>query len=49
MTNYYYSSNPDVEHKEKKWNFELLGNNIHFTTDNGVFQKIRLILVQEYY
>lgn len=39
MTNYYYSSNPDVEHKEKKWNFELLGNNIHFTTDNGVFSK----------
>ena len=39
MTNYYYSSNPDVEHKEKKWNFELLGNNIYFTTDNGVFSK----------
>ncbi len=33
MTNYYYSSNPDVEHKE------LLGNKIHFTTDNGVFSK----------
>ena len=39
MTNYYYSENPEVTHQERHWNFELLGNNFQFTTDNGVFSK----------
>ncbi|KRL02871.1 class I SAM-dependent methyltransferase [Liquorilactobacillus capillatus] len=39
MTNYYYSKNPDVEHNEQTWNFELLGSNLTFITDNGVFSK----------
>lgn len=39
MTNYYYSHDPNVEHDEKNWQFELLGNNLLFTTDNGVFSK----------
>ncbi|KRM95906.1 16S RNA methylase [Liquorilactobacillus aquaticus DSM 21051] len=39
MTNYYYSKNPNVKHDEQTWNFELLGNNFTFITDNGVFSK----------
>lgn len=39
MTNYYYSENPDIEHQERKWNFNLLGNEFRFVTDNGVFSK----------
>lgn len=39
MTNYYYSKNPDVEHEQKFFDFELLGNNLAFVTDNGVFSK----------
>lgn len=39
MANYYYSENPDVESKQRVWEFELLGNNFKFTTDNGVFSK----------
>lgn len=39
LTNYYYSENPDIEHQERKWNFNLLGNEFHFVTDNGVFSK----------
>ncbi|MCP0886391.1 class I SAM-dependent methyltransferase [Ligilactobacillus sp. WILCCON 0076] len=42
MTNYYYTKNPDVEHDEKKWDFTLLGNKLHFITDNGVFSKRRV-------
>lgn len=39
MENHYYSKNPTVEHEEKNWNFELLGNDFSFVTDNGVFSK----------
>ena len=39
MNNHYYTANPDVQHALKNWDFELLGNNIKFTTDNGVFSK----------
>ena len=39
MTNYYYSEHPDVEHQERRWNFNLLGNEFRFVTDNGVFSK----------
>lgn len=39
MENYYYSKNPNVEHDEKYWNFELLGHEFTFVTDNGVFSK----------
>ena len=42
MTNYYYTENPDVVHDEKVWNFTLLGNDLTFTTDNGVFSKSRV-------
>ncbi|MBW1605988.1 class I SAM-dependent methyltransferase [Lactobacillus sp. Sy-1] len=39
MTEYYYTPNPDVKHQEQSWNFDLLGNQFTFTTDNGVFSK----------
>lgn len=37
--NYYYSANPDVVHAPKQFTFTLLGNDLLFTTDNGVFSK----------
>lgn len=37
--NYYYSKNPDVRHEEKTFDFRLLGFNMKFITDNGVFSK----------
>ncbi|QLE62072.1 Ribosomal RNA small subunit methyltransferase C [Furfurilactobacillus rossiae] len=39
MNNHYYTPNPDVVHDEATWNFRLLGHEIMFTTDNGVFSK----------
>ncbi|KRN88474.1 class I SAM-dependent methyltransferase [Ligilactobacillus ceti] len=39
MTNYYYTKNPDVQHEEKNWEFNLLGHEFRFVTDNGVFSK----------
>ncbi|WP_407887033.1 class I SAM-dependent methyltransferase [Levilactobacillus sp. N40-8-2] len=39
MTNHYYTQNPDVLHEEHHWPFTLLGNELLFTTDNGVFSK----------
>jgi len=42
MTNYYYTKNPEVEHNEQTFNFTLLGNDLRFTTDNGVFSKRRV-------
>lgn len=39
MTNYYYSENPEINRQQRQWNFELMGNQLHFTTDNGVFSK----------
>ncbi|PWF99386.1 class I SAM-dependent methyltransferase [Levilactobacillus bambusae] len=42
MTNHYYTQNPDVQHDEIQWSFNLLGHNLLFTTDNGVFSKKRV-------
>ena len=42
MTNHYYTQNPDVVHAEQHWPFTLLGNELLFTTDNGVFSKNRV-------
>ncbi|KRM69450.1 16S RNA methylase [Apilactobacillus ozensis DSM 23829 = JCM 17196] len=42
MNDFYYTPNPEAVHKIQKWNFELLGNQISFTTDNGVFSKKRV-------
>ena len=42
MTNHYYTQNPDVVHEERHWPFTLLGNELLFTTDNGVFSKSRV-------
>ncbi len=42
MNDFYYTPNPEAVHKIQKWNFELLGNQISFTTDNGVFLKKRV-------
>ncbi|UQS85052.1 class I SAM-dependent methyltransferase [Apilactobacillus apisilvae] len=39
MNEYYYTPNPDVVHELHTWNYELLGNDLTFTTDNGVFSK----------
>lgn len=39
MNNHYYTQNPDVIHQKKTWNFNLLGHDFIFTTDNGVFSK----------
>ena len=39
MNNHYYTPNPDVVHDEATWNFRLLGHEMMFTTDNGVFSK----------
>ncbi|MGF2384214.1 class I SAM-dependent methyltransferase [Lentilactobacillus otakiensis] len=36
---FYYSKHPDVESQPITWNFALLGNNLVFTSDNGVFSK----------
>jgi len=42
LTNHYYTQNPDVLHEEHHWPFTLLGNELLFTTDNGVFSKNRV-------
>lgn len=39
MNNHYYTQNPDVVHDRKTWAFNLLGHELHFITDNGVFSK----------
>lgn len=39
MTEYYYSQNPTADHQEYHFDFELLQQTFHFTTDNGVFCK----------
>ena len=35
----YFTANPNSEHHFQNFDFELLGNNLHFTTDSGVFSK----------
>ena len=37
--NHYYTNDPDLAHDEQQFNFELGGQNLTFTTDNGVFSK----------
>ncbi|XIF20487.1 MAG: class I SAM-dependent methyltransferase [Acetilactobacillus jinshanensis] len=39
MAEYYYSKNPHVHHQVRRWTFKLLGNVLHFMSDNGVFSK----------
>ena len=39
MTEYYYSKNPQVHHRIRRWQFNLLGNRLTFVSDNGVFSK----------
>ncbi|WP_459524445.1 class I SAM-dependent methyltransferase [Leuconostoc lactis] len=35
----YFTANPNSDHHFQNFDFELLGNNLHFTTDSGVFSK----------
>ncbi|MCI1633313.1 MAG: class I SAM-dependent methyltransferase [Liquorilactobacillus nagelii] len=42
MTNYYFSQNPEVIHHEKERTVQLLGTQLNFITDNGVFSKNRI-------
>ncbi|CAK1246761.1 class I SAM-dependent methyltransferase [Fructobacillus tropaeoli] len=35
----YFTAQPDAAHDYQDFDFELLGNNLHFTTDAGVFSK----------
>ncbi len=37
--NHYYTNDPDLEHNEQTFTFELGGHQLRFTTDNGVFSK----------
>lgn len=39
MTDYYFTENPNVEHDEKHWRYTLLGHELNFVSDNGVFSK----------
>ncbi|MGV0167926.1 class I SAM-dependent methyltransferase [Furfurilactobacillus sp. WILCCON 0119] len=36
---HYYTPNPEAVHDETTWSFRLLGRELTFTTDNGVFSK----------
>ncbi|WP_461214402.1 class I SAM-dependent methyltransferase [Lacticaseibacillus sp. GG6-2] len=37
--NQYFTNDPDLAHDEHSFDFTLAGNNLHFTSDNGVFSK----------
>lgn len=37
--NHYYTNDPDLEHNEHTFAFELGGHELRFTSDNGVFSK----------
>lgn len=39
MTEHYYTQAPTGAHDEKSWRFTLLGHDLGFTTDAGVFSK----------
>ncbi|MCZ0755267.1 class I SAM-dependent methyltransferase [Anoxybacillus sp. J5B_2022] len=39
MSEHYYSKTPSSSHNPQTWNFTLRGNELTFTTDNGVFSK----------
>ena len=35
----YFTSNPNSDHHYQNFDFELLGQTLHFITDSGVFSK----------
>ncbi|GLX32469.1 16S RNA G1207 methylase RsmC [Leuconostoc mesenteroides subsp. dextranicum] len=35
----YFTANPNAEHHYQNFDFDLLGHELHFTTDSGVFSK----------
>ncbi|QSB51717.1 class I SAM-dependent methyltransferase [Leuconostoc falkenbergense] len=35
----YFTANPNADHHFQQFDFELLGHQLHFTTDSGVFSK----------
>ena len=35
----YFTASPNSEHHYQDFDFDLLGNHLHFTTDSGVFSK----------
>ncbi|MFD1486183.1 class I SAM-dependent methyltransferase [Lacticaseibacillus baoqingensis] len=37
--NQYFTNDPDLAHDEHSFDFDLAGNALHFTADNGVFSK----------
>ncbi|KRN94499.1 16S RNA methylase [Pediococcus stilesii] len=39
MTDYYFTENPNAEHAEKHWSYQLLGHELNFISDRGVFSK----------
>ena len=39
VTEYYYSTQPTAAHDEQTFSFSLLGSNLSFTTDSGVFSR----------
>lgn len=39
MANHYYTKNPDSISQQKRWAYDLKGNRLKFTSDNGVFSK----------
>ncbi|MFK5676709.1 class I SAM-dependent methyltransferase [Ligilactobacillus sp. LYQ60] len=39
MTEYYYSTQPTAAHDEQTFSFSLLGSNLRFITDSGVFSR----------
>ena len=39
MSDHYYSKNPEVESKPRRWSFRLRGFSFTFETDAGVFSK----------
>ncbi|MDF7627136.1 methyltransferase [Lactobacillaceae bacterium L1_55_11] len=38
----YFTADPSAEHHYQDFDFELLGHNLHFVTDTGVFSKHRV-------
>lgn len=34
---HYYTNDPDLPHDERTFSFELAGQQLEFTVDNGVF------------
>lgn len=39
MTDYYFTENPNAKHDEKHWSYQLLGHELNFISDRGVFSK----------